>query len=147
MTFKPDAVAAKQTAADWREAIRLVGGLYEREGIATSEYAEAMINGVTEFGPYMVLMPGLAMPHAKSAAGVKRAGTAVVTLSTPVEFGSPANDPVDVLVSFAAGDKKGHMEMIKSLANVLSDGDLIDRVRAAESDEELAAIFADRADD
>ena len=50
-------------------------------------------------------------------------------------------DPVDVLVSFAAGEKKAHMEMIQSLANALSDTELIDAIRKAETDEELAALF------
>lgn len=141
MNFKPDAVAAKRKAADFKEAIKIVGSLYEREDIAGAEYAQAMIDAVGEFGPYMVLMPGLAMPHAKSGAGVKRHGCAVVTLSTPVRFGHEKNDPVDVLVSFAAGEKKAHMHMIQALANALSDKDLLDRIRAAQTDEELAAAF------
>ncbi|WP_075727866.1 PTS sugar transporter subunit IIA [Corynebacterium aquilae] len=145
MTFLPDVVAARRHAADWQEAIRIVGELYESKDIATAEYAEAMINGVKEFGPYMVLTPGVAMPHAKSASGVKKAGTCVVTLDEPVEFGSPANDPVDVLISFAAGDKKGHIKMIQSLAAVLGDTELLDRARAATTDEELLAVFTDAA--
>ncbi|AZA08824.1 PTS sugar transporter subunit IIA [Corynebacterium pseudopelargi] len=139
--FVPDVVAAQCEAADWEEAIRLVGRLYQEQGIASSEYAEAMIKGVKEFGPYMVLTPGVAMPHAKTVAGVQRPGTAVVTLKTPVEFGSPANDPVDVLISFAAGDNHGHIEMIQSLAGVLSDRALLDRARAAEDDEALMNVF------
>lgn len=142
MSFVPDAVAAKREASSMEEAIRLVGSLYEKEGIATSDYAQAMIDAVGEFGPYMVLMPGLAMPHAKSGAGVQRQGAVVVTLSTPVKFGHDKNDPVDVLVSFAAGDKDAHMAMIQSLAVTLSDSELIEKIRAAKTDEELAAIFA-----
>lgn len=141
MSFVPDTVAAKKHAANWEEAIREVGKLYEAAGIATADYAEAMIEGVHQYGPYMVLTPGVAMPHAKSASGVLRRGTAVVTLAEPVNFGSPANDPVDLLISFAAGDKKGHIEMIKSLAAVLGDEELLAKMRAATNDEELAAVF------
>lgn len=142
MKFAPDAVAARRHAADWREAIGLVGELYEREGIAGPEYAEAMIAAVEEFGPYMVLTPGVAMPHAKSAAGVRRQGTVVVTLDEPVEFGSEANDPVDLLISFAAADTGGHIAMIRALAGVLGDEDLKARARAAADDAALAAVFA-----
>lgn len=141
MSFAPDAVAAKRQASSMEEAIRLVGSLYEEKDIATAEYAQAMIDAVGEFGPYMVLMPGLAMPHAKSAAGVKRQGMVVVTLETPVNFGHPKNDPVDVLVSFAAGDKKAHMAAIQSLAEALSDVDLVAKMREAKTDEELQALF------
>lgn len=141
MSFIPDAVAAKRSVSSMEEAIRLVGSLYEKEGIATADYAQAMIDAVGEFGPYMVLMPGLAMPHAKSGAGVQRQGAVVVTLDTPVEFGHDKNDPVDVLVSFAAGDKKAHMSMIQSLAGALGDAELIERIRAARTDDELAGLF------
>lgn len=141
MSYSPNAVAAKQQAADWKEAIRCVGALYEKEGIATAEYAEGMIAAVEEFGPYMVLTPGVAMPHAAKASGVKRGGSVVVTLETPVEFGSPANDPVDVLISFAAGDKQEHIQRIKQLSGVLADAELLAAIRKATSDEELAGVF------
>lgn len=141
MSFVPDAVAAQRTAETMEDAIRLVGELYEKEGIATSDYAQAMIDAVGEYGPYMVLMPGLAMPHAKSGRGVLRQGAVVVTLATPVRFGHDKNDPVDVLVSFAAGDKKAHMAMIQSLATALGDSDLIANIRAATTDEQLRALF------
>lgn len=154
--FRPVAVAAKRSADDWREAIRLVGELYEDRGIADCEYTEAMIGAVEEFGPYMVLVPGVAMPHAKSMNGVHRSGQVVVTLASPVCFGHEANDPVDVLVSFAVGDPAvghegadeasgdtgvDHMDMIRSLAGVLGDADLLARVRGAADDAALANLF------
>lgn len=143
--FHPDSVAAKRSAKDWREAVEQVGVLYEEQGIADSSYAQAMIGAVEELGPYMVLVPGVAMPHAKSAQGVKRPGQVILTLETPVEFGHDKNDPVDILVSFAAdADGKagaGHMDMIRSLTGVLADADLLDRIRNAENDAALAEIF------
>ncbi|MGP5928744.1 PTS sugar transporter subunit IIA [Corynebacterium glyciniphilum] len=144
--FEPEAVAAKRRAGDWREALKYVGKLYEQQGIADSTYTEAMIGAVEELGPYMVLVPGVAMPHATSAQGVKRPGQVIVTLDTPVEFGHAKNDPVDILISFAAdADGKsgaGHMEMIRSLTGVLSDAELLDNIRNARDDSALAALFA-----
>lgn len=141
MSLIPAAVAAQRHAKEWEEAIRLVGQLCEQTGIATSEYASAMIQGVHDYGPYMVLAPGVAMPHAKTAAGVNSTGVVVVTLDEGVEFGSPANDPVDVLISFAAADKHEHMENIQALAGVLGDQDFMTKIRAAENDDQLAALF------
>lgn len=143
MAFIPDVVAAKQSASDWRDAIRLVGKLYEAEGIATNEYTEAMIAGVEDYGPYMVLTPHVAMPHAKTTSGVNRGGAVVVTLSEPVEFGSPANDPVDILISFAAGENKEHMTRVVELAKVLGNTELLERARQATSDEDLMKVFTD----
>lgn len=143
MTLHPDAVAARRQASTWEDAIRVVGSLFEDQGIASGEYAEAMIAAVHKFGPYMVLAPGIAMPHAATASGVNRGGLVVATLATPVEFGSPANDPVDVLVSFAAKNKEAHMARIKELAKALGDQELLAAARAATTDAELAHVFAD----
>lgn len=143
MGFQPDAVSARRTAQDWREAIRLVGDLYTRTGIASNEYTEAMIQGVEDYGPYIVLTPHVAMPHAKTTHGVNRGGAVVLTLETPVNFGMAANDPVDILISFAADDKKSHIKRIQELAAVLSDTELLEKIRNASNDEELARIFDD----
>ncbi|MFW0108812.1 PTS sugar transporter subunit IIA [Rothia sp. P7181] len=141
MTFVPDVVSAQRTAKDWREAISIVGELYEEAGIATKEYTEAMIKGVEDFGPYMVFIPGIAMPHAKATSGVLKAGTAVVTLATPVKFGSKNNDPVDFLISFASENTDGHMEKIQELADVLGQQELIEKARQASSDVQLMEVF------
>lgn len=139
--FVIDRAEAKVAAADWKEAIRQVGKLHEAAGTATSEYAEAMIAGVEKFGPYIVLTPNVAVPHAQTAAGVKRTGVVVATLETPVNFGSPANDPVDILISFAAFDKAEHMKTIQSLPKLLGDQELLTQARNATTSEELAKLF------
>ena len=141
MSFTPDLVSAQREAKDWKEAIQLVGSLYEQAGIATEEYTQAMIQGVLDFGPYMVFVPGIAMPHAKATSGVLKSGTAVVTLSTPVEFGSEKNAPVDFLISFASTSTDGHMEKIQELAAVLADQDRIEKARQAHNDDELMSVF------
>ena len=45
-------------------------------------YTEAMIDVVRDMGPYIVLAPGLAMPHARPEMGAKQVGTALVTLES-----------------------------------------------------------------
>lgn len=137
MSLTPDAVAAKQHAESWQDAVRVVGNLHHKAGTATEEYTDAMIAAIEKFGPYVVLAPGVAVPHAATASGVIRGGLVVATLAEPVNFGSPANDPVDLLISFAAFDHDSHIERIKQLGKALADEALLAQLRAATTDDEI----------
>ena len=57
--------ALQQEAGSWEEAVRLAGGLLERQGHIDPSYTEAMVNMVKELGPYIVIMPGVALTRAR----------------------------------------------------------------------------------
>ncbi|HEX7298653.1 MAG TPA: PTS sugar transporter subunit IIA [Solirubrobacteraceae bacterium] len=137
-------VAARADAADWRAAVRLAGDLLVSAGLATAEYAGAMEEAREELGPYMVIAPGVAMPHARPERGVLAPGVAVVTLVTPVAFGHAANDPVDVVIAFAAEDKSAHLATLQRIAALVTDPDALSAVRGAHDDGELRAALATR---
>lgn len=59
-------------AADWEEAIRAAGQVLVNAGSITDQYILNMIQAVKELGPYIVLMPGLALAHAAPCDAVKR---------------------------------------------------------------------------
>ena len=90
-------------------------------GLDNEDYTQAMIDAVDEFGPYMVLAPGLALAHARPEDGVLDIGVSLVTLDPPVNFGSKANDPVNLVIAFCAVDKTGHTDMLARLAMFLED--------------------------
>jgi PTS system ascorbate-specific IIA component len=103
-------IALDMEAADWKDAIRKGGSLLLQAGCCDGKYVEAMIDGCVRNGPYFVIGPGLAMPHARPENGVIKTGYALVTLKKGVEFGDGENDPVDVLVFMAAKDSASHTE-------------------------------------
>ena len=95
-----DNVSFHYPAETWEDVIRHGGQLMVDAGFTEPTYTEAMIDVVRDMGPYIVLAPGLAMPHARPEMGAKQVGTALVTLEKPIDFGSPENDPVSVAVFF-----------------------------------------------
>ncbi|HLR96791.1 MAG TPA: PTS sugar transporter subunit IIA [Jiangellaceae bacterium] len=127
------AAATRRSAADWQEAIRLACALLEQRAAVRPEYADRCIATVEEHGPYIVLTPGIALAHARPEEGVERLGVSVVTLSEPVEFGHPDNDPVDVVFAFGSPDDEQHLAVLAELARELSEG-LGDRLRRADDD-------------
>jgi len=86
-------IALDMEAADWKDAIRKGGSLLLQAGCCDGKYVEAMIDGCVRNGPYFVIGPGLAMPHARPENGVIKTGYALVTLKKGVEFGDGENDP------------------------------------------------------
>lgn len=131
-------------AADWKEAVRIGADLLAAAGLVEPRYGTAIVSMTEELGPWYVLAPGLAMPHARPEEGVIRDGFALVTLATPVVFGSDGNDPVDILITLAATSAKTmNEESIVQVATLFDDEERIERIRAARSRADLEAIFAD----
>lgn len=132
-----DLVRAKRYAGNWQEAIAVSGEVLVAANAVEPAYVQAMIEGKEEFGPYIVIAPGVAMPHARPEAGVIKPAVAIVTLSTPVAFGHEQNDPVDVVIAFAAQSKEAHLETLKEIAGLVSSPVRLERLRAATNDTEL----------
>ena len=106
-------------AEDWQDAVRQGGELLVAAEKCEERYVDAMVDAVKTMGPYMVLAPGLALAHARPEDGVLELGMSVITLKTPVEFGSEMNDPVSLIISFGGVDKKSHVGMLQALAKFL----------------------------
>ena len=75
-------------------------------GAILPEYYDAIIESTEEYGPYYILMPGMAMPHARPEAGVQRDAFSLITLKNPVVFSD--GKEVSVLLALAATSSKIH---------------------------------------
>lgn len=141
-----DALPAEQislnvNAEHWRNAIREAGNLLLHAGAITSEYIDAMIQTANELGPYIVIAKGIAMPHASPNTGVKRTALSLVKLATPVEFGNPDNDPVEIVIGLAAIDGKTHVNTMRALAELMIDKERMARLFRAQTKNEIMEIL------
>ena len=136
-----DMIRLKVEVEDWEGAVRVSGQLLLAAHKCTPEYVDAMVRTVNELGPYMVLAPGLALAHARPEDGVHQVGLSLVTLKTPVNFGSAANDPVELVIAFCAVDHERHVEVLKALALFLREEDNQRLLREAESVEDVLGVF------
>lgn len=101
---------------DWQEAIRTACQPLVDDGAVEPRYPERCIAMVEEHGPYIVLAPGIALAHARPEDGVRAMGVSAVTLRTPVAFGHPDNDPVDLVFAFGSPDREQHVGLLSALA-------------------------------
>ena len=142
-----DNVSFRYPAETWEDVIRHGGQLMVDAGFTEPTYTEAMIDVVRDMGPYIVLAPGLAMPHARPEMGAKQVGTALVTLEKPIDFGSPENDPVSVAVFLCAPNKEEHIQLLTDIATLFEDEEFLDAAVNFESIEDVQAFLAEHLDE
>ena len=135
--LNPQSIALDAPAKDWQEAVRLAGEYMLLDDGIEESYIQAMIDAVVEIGPYMVVAPGIAIAHARPESGAKKICLSLVRLSEPVEFGSSANDPVDLVFGLAALDHESHIGALRDLATLLQDADSMHAIRSAQKPEEV----------
>lgn len=136
-----DTIALRLRVQDWQEAVRKAGELLVRSGAVEPRYVEAMIEMVKEIGPYIVIAPGVALPHARPEEGVRRPCMSLLTLATPVSFGNVYNDPVTVVIAFGTPDREGHISALAELARLLENAPVMEQVKGASTSEEIVALI------
>ena len=142
-----DNVSFRYPAETWEDVIRHGGQLMVDAGFTDPTYTEAMIDVVRDMGPYIVLAPGLAMPHARPEMGAKQVGAALVTLEKPIDFGSPENDPVSVAIFLCASNKDEHIQLLTDIATLFEDEEFLDAAVNFESIEDVQSFLAEHLDE
>lgn len=121
----------------WKDAIGYAGSLLEDEGYIEHKYTEDMISLVESLGAYIVVMPGVALAHARPEGHVRKNSIAIITLKEGVNFGHEMNDPVKVVFAIAAVDDDEHLKLFQSVANYLIEDSNLLRIWNAERIDDL----------
>lgn len=116
----PDLIELHYPAKNRDEAVRKSGELLVHSGLATNNYVDGMIENVEINGTYIVIAPGIAMPHARPEEGALDVGFSIVSLKEPVVFGHPKNDPVKIVIGLCAIDHQTHLKALAELVEILS---------------------------
>ncbi|WP_428770650.1 PTS sugar transporter subunit IIA [Treponema sp. HNW] len=132
-----------QAEADgWQDAVKKSADLLIGTGCASPAYYDAILNAVKELGPYFVIAPGIAMPHARPEQGALKLGYALVCLKKPVSFGHSTNDPVDIILCITAPDKQALNEQaIIEVMNLFDNDKALSDLRNAKNEDDLKEIL------
>ncbi len=136
-------VKAKVSVSSWEQAVEEAGAVMVQANLVETRYIDAMKKTLRDLGPYSVIAPGIAMPHARPEDGVIQTGFSLVTLKKPVTFGNTENDPVDILFAFSATDKDRHITALKEISVFLNNDVLMRKVRMAKSNAQLLDAIRD----
>ncbi|WP_188454893.1 PTS sugar transporter subunit IIA [Virgibacillus oceani] len=124
-------VAVGVEASNAREAIEEAGKLLLKEGLVEDSYIKAMVNAYNENGPYFVLAPQIAIPHARPEDGVKEASVSFVQLKKPIAFGHTSNDPVQLVFGLGASSSDEHLTLLKKLTSLLNNPKNVEKLTNA----------------
>jgi len=128
-------------ANNWEEAVIEAGKLLLKNEKIEERYIEAMIKTVKEMGPYIVMAPGIAMPHGRPDSGVLELGVSVISLENGINFSSSEFDPVKLIFAICAKENKSHIELLQDLSYILDDDDLLKEVEKCTSKKDLLDII------
>ena len=134
-------ITLQDSVENWPQALELCAKPLLDMQVIEPEYVTAIIQQHHTLGPYHVLAPGLAMPHARPEEGAKGLELSLLKLKQGVSFGAGEFDPVDVIIMLAAPDKNSHIEMISSLAELFSSDADMAELHQANTLEEIKKII------
>ena len=140
---KKELIQQLDTVNDWQTAVRIASKPLLEQGYIEESYVEAIISSVNEIGPYIVLAPKVAVPHASPDAGVHRLGISLLQLKEPVNFGSEDDEDKNVQLIFvlATVDSTAHLKALQQLALILDDDDIIENLIKAETPKEILGLI------
>jgi len=136
-----DTIQIAEQISDWEEAITVAAKPLLVKGVIEPSYIEAMINNVKTLGPYVVIGPEVAIPHARPEMGVNQVGMSFLKLNQPVYFSNDKKHPVRLLFCIAAIDNKTHLKALSQLTKLLSQKDNIEILKEINSIENYIALF------
>ncbi len=131
-----------ESAKDWKDAIRMSCESLEADGTVEENYKEDIIKCVEKYGPYIVIIPGVAMPHSQeNAVGVHKTAIGFMKLEEPVSF-DPEDPEKDASLFFtlASCNPEQHLNNMSRLAEMLSNEDLIEDLKKAKGPDDLLEL-------
>ncbi len=137
----PERIKLHVKVNSWQQAVQEVGSVLLQTGAIEERFIDAMIQTTQELGPYIVIAPGIALPHAQPEAGAKKTALSMIKLDEPIEFGNPDNDPVEIVIGLSAVDNKKHVKALSSLAELLLNKEKVAQLFRSQTKDELFKIF------
>lgn len=128
-------------ADDWKDSIEKAAQVLLDKSYITEDYIHAMIENYNKNGPYFVIAPNFALPHASIEAGSKKLGMSLIRLKEPVKFNADNLDPVKFVCVISAVDNKRHSKAVFNLINLLKIDEFRCQMDKAASPREMADII------
>lgn len=123
---------------NWQSAIRLAAQPLLVNRIIEEKYITAMIENVLKLGDYMVLVPRVAMPHARPEEGVLKTGFSILKLNQPVVFGE--SQEVSLIICLATNNNDVHLSMLQRISALIDEEEKVEALLGASSKTEFIAL-------
>lgn len=124
---------------DWREAIRLASAPLIEDGSITQNYVRAMIDSIETTGPYIVLTPGVALPHARPSEGAKKLAMAMLCSRERIYFNEEKY--ANLLIILSSVDGHSHINALVHLSDMFGEEETLEKFMEAQTVEEVVELI------
>lgn len=138
-----DDIELNTSAADWQDVVIKSGTIFLNSGYVTREYVSAVVQTAKNLGSYIVVVPRLAMPRARSINGTIESGINIMTLPQSVEFGNEDNGPIYLLIGLMGNSDNLYLKTMQAITTVFRGDRMLGRIIVCDRREMAARILND----
>ncbi|WP_312315591.1 PTS mannitol transporter subunit IIA [Atlantibacter sp.] len=139
--FPASSISIKSSATNWQEAIDFSMSSLLANHYVNTNYIQAIKDLTITIGPYYILAPGVAMPHARPECGALKTGMSLTLLKQEVKFAED-DEGIKLIIGLSAANSDSHIGAIQALSELLSEEETLTALLAAKSEKQLADIIA-----
>ncbi|MFV0381019.1 MAG: PTS sugar transporter subunit IIA [Breznakia sp.] len=139
--LKKEHILVKEQVRCWEDSIRMAASTLLKENIITKLYIEKMIENVYNLGPYIIVSPEVAIPHARHCDGVNAPAISILKLQKKVMFDEASNKSAKLIIVLASTSGDTHMQLLKYVSNILSNSCRYTRLLESEDIDTIYNIF------
>ena len=104
------------------------------------ENNKELINSIKKHGPYIVIAPKIAIPHAQEGHGVNETAICFMKTNTPVSFGEGEEYDAQLFFVLASIDNEVHLKNLTKMVELISDEETVEKLLEAQSVEDLKKL-------
>ncbi|ADO49135.1 PTS sugar transporter subunit IIA [[Enterobacter] lignolyticus] len=131
----------RERCGTWQEAVKQACLPLEARGMVTPAYAQAIIRETEQQGPWYILSPAFALPHARPEEGVISDKTHLSLLCLKEAVAFPEHPEVRLVIVLAAASSIQHLEMIQRLVCWLDEAEHLSQLTRITSPAQLRSVL------
>lgn len=128
--IKHDLIQFNQKKIDWKEAINIVAEPLLKNNIIIPSYVDAMIKTVISMGDYIVIVPKVAMPHARPEEGANGVGISILKSDEAIYFNDNAEKEVFLVICLATNDNEKHLSLLQQISLLIDEEEKVNQLLA-----------------
>ena len=135
------AIAVQESAPDFESAIIEACKLLVADRFVKPGYIDEVLANLAALGPYFMVAPQIAIAHAKPSDQVLIPGISLLKLRQPVASGHEIHPEATLIFAVATPNPTEHVELLGSLAELLSDSEVMNSLLNASAKSVIWEIF------
>lgn len=124
---------------DWQTAVSISGNMLVNNGFVNEDYANNMVSAFENYGSYMVIDDGIAIPHAKNDDNVYQTGIVLTICRQPVLFNDEKQ--ITAFFAFCSVDHQEHLDALVAISNLIRETDFKSRLTSFKDENEVVKFI------